>query len=248
MKVALVHGLEDVWTTWLPFAEALGDRYDAVPLELPWATGNDYSWRRTARAGHWIEEGLDACGPVELVVAHSFGASAVLELLVAGRACVPAAVLLAPIFRARTGRPSWDEFDRCRASFDRQMRLAVSAHLGDRAGRIPPDILGKMGDKALERIGPDGFLTAFRQYEETSRLPLDRVRAPVLVIAGENDASLSVRQARTLADKIPGAVCVTSPALHHFSHVTSPADVVELAAPLLNLEATVELTSEGGRS
>lgn len=218
-RVALVHGMEDGWQSWRPLAGALPRSWRVTAYDVPWRAGNDYRWRRGGTAGEWARRLIDR--PADLVIAHSFGAAAVLEAL-AHRPALPvrAVALLAPVVRPPGLPLSWETFDRARAEFAVVIRDAVLVHLGSRACRVDEELRADMTDKMLHRIGPLGFLTLVEQFAATGDLPLHDVRGPVLVLSGGADS-----HAKSLAATLPDAAVDLIDDYGHFCHVEQTEDV-----------------------
>ncbi|MFB7115760.1 alpha/beta fold hydrolase [Streptomyces sp. NPDC056291] len=225
---ALVHGLEGHWTGWQPLAGHLGDRCRTYVLDLPWRAGNHYRWRHHGTPAHWLREALAMVPePVDVLIGHSFGANAVLEHLAtsAGALQPRAAVLLAPFFRPATLTVDWPLYDAAFAGFRQIITDGVRVGLGERARRLDPVVLTAMADTTVERIGPVGFLSLFLQFTGTTELDLGVVTVPTLVLAGENDTSLSEDRAAALATAMPAARVRRHPHYTHFCHAEQTAAV-----------------------
>ncbi|MGX4687688.1 alpha/beta fold hydrolase [Streptomyces sp. JNUCC 63] len=226
--VALVHGLEGHWTGWRPLAGQLAGRCRAYALDLPWRAGNHYRWRHHGTPAHWLREALALVPePVDVLIGHSFGANAVLEhLATPGDLSQPrAAVLLAPFFRPETLTVDWPLYEAALAGFRQVITDGVRVGLGERARHLDPDVLAAMADTAVEGIGPVGFLSLFLQFTGTTELDLGAVTVPTLVLAGENDTSLSEDRAAALAAAMPAATVRRHPHYTHFCHAEQAADV-----------------------
>src|SRR4051794_16876314 len=80
-RLALIHGLEESWTSWTRMAALLPDVH-LFGLDLPWRPRSDYRWAEAAAPAGWLGLALELLPETpDLVVAHSFGATALLELL-----------------------------------------------------------------------------------------------------------------------------------------------------------------------
>jgi pimeloyl-ACP methyl ester carboxylesterase len=244
--VVFAHGLEDSWKSWLPLAAELDPDWSLVALDLPWRPGNDYGWRGRA-AGQWLGDGLDRLDTTpDLLVAHSLGANATLELLCAldprpGRA----ATLLCPLYRLPRQRLSWRLFERARATFVQHIRDGVRARMGTRTATIEPAVLETMMALALDRVGPAGFLAVFEQFVSSAHLRLDSVDLPTLVLAGGADATLSREAATALADGMPGGRIRIHEDYDHFCHVRHARGIAAQVADLVaSVRATMRTTGE----
>lgn len=220
LRVAFAHGLEDGWRSWTGIAARLAPQWRTVALDLPWRAGNDYRWRRAARPAAWLDAGLTAVGePVDVVVAHSYGANALLDICVGGHHPARVHVLLCPLYRIPSAPVTWSLLDRSRRSFETHIRDGVRARLGARAATIDPQVLKVMGDKALDRVGPIGLLTVLEQFIASADLPLAAISGPTLVLAGGADPTLPAAAARALSAAIPGARLHIDQDFDHFCHL-----------------------------
>lgn len=218
--VVLAHGLESAWSSWLPVAAALNPDWRVVALDLPWRPGNEYRWHDRP-AGAWLGDGLDQVGRTpDLLVAHSFGANATLELLCAGdRRPGPAVALICPLYREARYPVTWRMFDRARTVFFEHMREGLRARMGGRLAAIDQSVLQTMMELAIDRAGPLGFLTTFRQYAASTELRLSTIDVPTCLITGGADPTLSPDAARALAGLIPDAELRINDDYDHFCHV-----------------------------
>lgn len=233
--LVLVHGLEDSWTSWQPLAAELNPDWRLVALDLPWRPGNDYRWRdRTS--GQWLGEALDLLDATpDVLVAHSFGANAAMQLACAldcrvGRALA----LVCPLYREPRHRVSWRMFDRSRATFVDHIREGVRAKMGARVRTTDPDVLEDMVDMTIDRIGPSGFLTVFDNFAASADLPLGNIELPTVVVAAGIDPTLSRQAANALADGMPGAGVRVHDDYDHFCHVRQALGVAAEIADLVD--------------
>lgn len=229
--VVLAHGLEDSWESWRSLARALDPRWRVLALDLPWRPGNDYRWRRRGSPSSWLAAGLDALSRrADTIVAHSFGANATLELMAGGRKPARATVLICPLYCPPEQPITWRVFDRARRTFDRHVQDGLRLRMGARLGAVDAAILDAMVVKAIDRIGPAGFLTVFDQFVGSGALALDTVETPTLILAGGADPTLSPAAAATLSRGLPRSTLLVHEHYDHFCHVRHPAQVAEQAA------------------
>ncbi|MBM0236883.1 alpha/beta hydrolase [Micromonospora sp. ATA32] len=224
--VAFAHGLEDSWESWLPLAQRLRPGCRAVAFDLPWRPGNDYRWRRRPSAA-WLGAELDLLERrPDLMVAHSYGANALLEMLCAQDPRLPdRVVLICPLYRPPDVGVTWSVFERARRAFERHIHDSLRSRLGPRLALLDSDVVDLMIAKAVDRIGPSGFLAVFDQFSSSASLALSQIRAQVLVLAGGADPTLSPAAASTLAGGITGARLTVDDDFDHFCYVRRPGEV-----------------------
>ncbi|WP_156892904.1 alpha/beta fold hydrolase [Actinokineospora enzanensis] len=228
-SAVLLHGMEASWRGWERLAARLGDRYRLTALEMPWHTGNAYRWTRHRSPGGWVADAVDALPErPDVVVAHSFAASATLEALADGL-FARAVVLLAPFYCPPEHRVSWEMFDATRAAFEGLITDSLRGWLG-RHGKpgADPRVLSGMADKLVDRMGPLAFTEWFRQFTATAGLDLAAVATPTLVLTGPRDLGLAGGRDEALAKAMPAAAVRVEPDYDHFGHIRTPARVAEI--------------------
>lgn len=247
--VVFAHGLEDSWESWLPLSARLDPRWRTVALDLPWRPGNDYRWRRRTSAA-WLADALDRLDRrPDIVVAHSYGANAMLELLCARDHRVPdTAVLICPLYRPPDVAVTWRVFDRSRRAFEQHIHDSLMSRLGARTKRMDQEVVEAMIAKAVDRVGPAGFLAVFEQFTSSASLRLGDIEAAAFVLAGGADPTLSPGAATALAHRIPRASLVIDDDYDHFCYVRRPADVAGRIAGFADALAPVAIHSEGAAS
>ncbi|GIJ79592.1 Pimeloyl-ACP methyl ester carboxylesterase [Micromonospora phaseoli] len=238
--VVLAHGLEDSWESWRPLARAFDPRWRVLALDLPWRAGNDYRWRRQGSVAQWLAAGLAQLPrPADTIVAHSFGANATLELMSGGRRPARATVLLCPLYCPPEQPITWQVFDRARRTFDRHIHDGLRLRIGERLRTLDVAVLDSMIAKAIDRIGPAGFLTVFDQFVASGGLALSTVDIPTLILAGGADPTLSPAAAATLGRDMPRATLLVHEHYDHFCHVRHAAEVAEQAARFVGAASRV---------
>ncbi|MEU2610307.1 alpha/beta hydrolase [Micromonospora sp. NPDC007271] len=227
--LVLAHGLEDSWHTWRPFVDALRGDLPFTPyaLDLPWRAGAQYAWVHRTSPATLLRHALALLPePPALLVGHSFGANAVLELLAeADRPAFQGVVLLAPYFRPPDDPVDWRLFDRELARFRAVIGEGVRLKLGERRHALDPDLVDTMVAKALERVGPLGFVALLRQFITTTDLELGTVPVPTLVISGAADAALAGPRTEAFRRAMPTATVHTRSGGGHFCHLEQAAEV-----------------------
>lgn len=221
--LVLVHGLEDSWHSWQPFVEELaaGQPFTPYALDVPWRAGANYGWVHRTSPAELLRHALALLPePPVLLVGHSFGANGVLELLAAAdRPAVAGAVLLAPYYRPPDDPITWQLFDRELSRFRDVIGEGLRRRLGQRRQVLSPDLVDTMVEKALDRVGPLGFVALLRQFVTTADLDLGAVDVPTLVISGALDPALSGPRTDALVRAMPAASVHTRPDGGHFCHL-----------------------------
>lgn len=223
--LVLAHGMEDSWRSWEPFVDGLRGGFTPYALDLPWRPGADYDWLPHTGPAQLLAAAVALVPePATVLIGHSFGANAVLELLAAGAA--PAgAVLIAPYYRPPGDAVSWRLFDRELRRFKVVIGAGLRLRLGDREQTLDPELVDSMVDKALDRVGPLGFVALLRQFLASTELPLHTVAVPTLVVSGGNDPALAGERTTALRAAMPAATVHTQPAGGHFCHVEASAEI-----------------------
>lgn len=236
LVVATVHGMEDDERSWEPLTARLRERlvgvaWQPVALRLPWRCGNDYRWRAEGTPGAWLAEELRALPtPPDILIGHSFGANAILELLATGAVRPERAVLLAPFYRP----PSMvdDAYLRARsaAGFAGIIAAGLRAKLGARAGHLDPEVVTGMAQGLCERLVPLAFPILYDAFVGSGLLDLAAITVPTLVLAGTEDQALAGERAIALAAAMPAALVRPQPGYSHFCHIEQAAEVAAQVA------------------
>src|SRR5580765_2234507 len=159
LRLTCVHGFEESWRSWRPLAEQF-PLAQIDSLDLPWRSGNDYGWVHDGSSLTWLARALELGRPhggADVVVAHSFGAATLLELLATGYSGVTAAALIAPIFRPRDVGTDPDFFAEAMRRSRGVLHDGLVVELGERARRLSPVVLARMHRAVVERVEPHGL-------------------------------------------------------------------------------------------
>ncbi|MEU7722420.1 alpha/beta fold hydrolase [Streptomyces tibetensis] len=247
--LVLVHGFEDGPDTWSPLARRLPPHLRLYALQLPWSSGSSHRWADEGGPALWLEKAL-ALVPdrPETIVAHSFGATTLLDLLARRPAFhQPPAVLVAPVYRPHD-RPLDPEFyAEALRRFRGVLGEGLRARLGRRAATVPADIVEAMTGKVRERVEPQGFLQFYAALARTADLPLHRITSPVRLVSGQHDPSAPPEAVRELLRRLPAAEATQDPSFGHFCQVQAPeavaAHIVEFLGRLGLYEPDTEALS-----
>ncbi len=228
VAVAFINGMEERWNFCDPLRRELTPQYRAFSLELPWSGTQGNRWGRRVDGAEWVRAGLDLLAldrPV--LVAHSFGANALLSFLDRyGTERVRAAVFVSPFYKPRQEDFDWAVLRYYLDEFPRLLECGLEARSG--AARLSPEWTSAMAERVRDRIGPYGWLQFFDSYSRTPDLALDRVTIPCLVLGGETDFASTPEDCRQLAAGLPMGEAHILPGCGHFC-ITQQPQAVALA-------------------
>ncbi|OLR93911.1 hypothetical protein BJP25_15540 [Actinokineospora bangkokensis] len=231
--VLAVHGIEDRWRGWTPLARLLADRFRVVAVDPPWRSGNDYTWRARCSPGQWLADAAAALGePVDVLLAHSFGANAALEAL-AGGLRPGRAVLIAPSYRPLEHADDDALRAASTAALGATVRDGLRVRLGHRRDRVDAELLRGMAAGLSDHLVPLAFPVFYRTFTESGRLALSAVDTPALVLGGRADPALAGSRATGLARDFPAARVVLREHYGHFCHIDQAAEVAADITPFL---------------
>jgi pimeloyl-ACP methyl ester carboxylesterase len=233
VPVVFVNGMEERWDYCAGVAAALGDAYQAFSVELPWAGTQGNRWGNRLTGAAWIREALDLIGvDAPVVVAHSFGANAVLSYLDQhGADGIRAAVLVSPFYKRRPEDVDWSLLRFYVDEFQRLMQCGLQARSD--AIRLSPGLAAAMAARVRDRIGAHGWLQFFNLFARTPELALERIDIPCLVIGGEQDFAATPDDCLNLAAALPLGEGHILPALGHFCMTEHPSIVASTIATFL---------------
>ena len=213
--LVLVHGLAGSARWWRPIVPALARRRRLLLIDLPGFGGMRGAARylRSRDAAAWLADWAAAAGLESADFGgHSMGAMVALRLAARRPELVRRLALVAP-----AGMPS----ERSPLGYVLPVLRATLAY--------SPDFLLVLG-RDLLRAGPLTLLDAARGVLAADvRADLERLRAPLLLIWGEDDRIVPPALAELFQAAAPQAALVTIPGAGHVPMYTRPG---ELAAAL----------------
>jgi pimeloyl-ACP methyl ester carboxylesterase len=224
LTVGLLHGMQETWEVWDRLAPLLPANAEVHALGLPWDGRQGHAWTREREPRDWAELALARLpeGPVALV-AHSFGANALLEHLVArGGERVAALVLLSPFYRPGDEGVDWAVISYYLNDFHRILEEGLRVRMGP---GVDAAILAGMGVKLRDRVGPLGWLRFFELFARTPALDASRLAMPCLVIGGERDFASFPGDCEALGRALPDARVEILAGVGHFAMIESPERV-----------------------
>ena len=221
VRTLLLHGLASNSAVWEPFVERAAPHLDLWCGDLPWGADPSGAWSLDADVHRWVGRAMAAVDDgVDVVIAHSFAANAVLRLLDAPDAPrVAAVVLLAPFYRGDAGEFDWHDISYYLNSFHRILQEGVRVRS---AGRLDEQLELEIALRVRDRIGPYGWMRFFDTYLRTPSLRPSGLTTPFLVVSGADDIAASVADSRALATALPRCRLEVIPGCGHFAMADRP--------------------------
>lgn len=241
--VVFVHGLSGCWANWLEQLPALAERHRVVALDLPGFGASpmpsapiSISWYARLLDALLGRLGVDAAA----VVGNSMGGFISAELAIAFPQRVERLVLVSAAGLSTTNHP---DVTRALPALTRMQRVlaASGAWVVSKADTVarrprlrdalldlvvahPERLPAPLAAEQLKGAGKPGFMQALKavlDYDVRARLP--EIACPTLIVWGERDRLISVRDADTFAELIPDSRRVVFPDTGHMSMLERPA-------------------------
>jgi pimeloyl-ACP methyl ester carboxylesterase len=219
VRVLLLHGMGGGVSGWDPLDPLLSTRFELWDVAFPWSTGGDTSWTHDADVTRLAAAAIETVD-ADVVVAHSFAANVLLELVdLEGPRWDRPIVLISPFYRPTTGDFDWSVIGSYVEGFRRMLDDGIRLRAGSRIDDVTrADMVGRL----CELMGPYTWLRFFDTFLRTPLLKLDRIYVPVLVVGGEFDEGALADGARALATRIPLASARILADCGHFPMVERP--------------------------
>lgn len=221
----LLHGMGGGVGGWDPLDAPLSADLRLWDVALPWSSIGDVGWAYDADVARWAAEAIEATeraagASIDVIVAHSFAANAVLELASRNAAGWRwPVVLISPFYRAATAEFDWSVIGYYVEGFRRMLEDGLRLRAGR---RIDEETRKDMAVRLCDLMGPYTWLRFFDTFLRTPLLRLHELTQPTLVIAGENDQGALPGGARQLAERIPSATLEILADCGHFPMAEHP--------------------------
>lgn len=241
LRVLLLHGLCGSAAIWDPFVRLADTGCELWAADLPWRGTGVAGWPDRP-VEEWLEQAVaDLPGGVDVLMAHSFGSSAVLRwldrqtpapdgrFLVGGRP-LRGLVLVSPLYRADPADFDWESIAYYVAEFDGI--VADGLRMG--GGRaLPAERLRAVARRVRDLVGPYGWVRFFETYLRMPEVRGARLAMPVLVVSGGLDAVAFPTDAHALGEALPSAAVHVLPDSRHYPMITAAETFAGLANTFL---------------
>ncbi|MBT2510617.1 alpha/beta hydrolase [Streptomyces sp. ISL-98] len=222
VRLLALHGLAGSGAVWRKYERLAVDQVEFWAAELPWGSEGHVGWSHSGDPVDHVDHALDSVpGGVDVLVAHSFATGPALEALARrdGHDRPRAAVIVSPFHRRSPGDFSWDDAAYYLGGFHHLLHegLRITSE-----GRLSDEMCHDVALRVRDRIGPYGWQQFFGAYLRSPFLDVAALGLPVLVVAGEDDVSVSADDARALAGALPDARIELFGDCGHFAMVEQP--------------------------
>lgn len=243
--LVLINGTGESGLTWLPLMERLGARFRCVAYDQRDTGGSSYVGQPYTPA----DLAADAAGVIDAlslgtchVIGYSLGGAVTQELAIARPDLVRSLVLLSTWagsdgwFRAQMR--SWQSLRRAHPDDDHAFLAALAVWMWSPVTFAIPGEVRRLGELP-DRLGetPQRAEGWFRQCEADKAHDaagrLGGVRAPALVIVGDDDICTPPRYARELVELLGDAMLVTIPHAGHGALFEQPEAVARAIVSFL---------------
>lgn len=235
-RVLLLHGLGGSAASWNPLIEALGeDRLELSVTELPWGAMGERGWSHQVDAAELMSDVIASVpGGADVIVAHSFAANLVLDVLSRRTGPAPrAVVLISAFYRSHTELFDWSTIESylhgLLGILDEGLRVSAS-------DRLDPDVREDMAWKIRERIGPYGWMRFFDSYLRSPLIDTGAIDPPTLVINGVLDRSAPPEDGASLVRALPEGRLELISDTGHFPMIERPEVVAAVLRHFLIAE------------
>lgn len=219
-SIRLLSGLAGTHAVWAPVVDLLPDGAAEIP-PTPWSQPEI-----TAEQSSIDRFLAEICAGAEVVVAHSYAATLLLEYLTRADTTVrPQAVVLVSVFyRPRRKDFRWAGIARFLNEFDDVLASGITASA---TRRIDPQRLMDMARIVREQVGPYGWMAFYGAYLRTPDFVLSRVTVPLALVHGTDDAAAPITDSRALAAASDGRLHELT-GVGHFPMIDSPTELFDV--------------------
>lgn len=245
-SVLFLHGMGGGPGSWDALSALLPAKLELWDVNLPWAITGDPRWAQEPDVRQWVSTPIEhvraATGGPDVIVAHSFAANVVLELLADTDLLTGTpTVLVSPFYRDAPEDFDWSDvvpgMEQCYAKVAEE----IVRRRGHRVSDADSEVIVR---RMLEFVGAYAPL---RFHETCRRIPslhLETLTTPMLVVGGDRDEfGAHAKDVCALAGRLPHAILAIVGDCGHFP-MTERAPV--LAALIDTFVDSVRLRTAAG--
>lgn len=237
-RVLLLHGMANSGNVWDELCGKLSGAAELCAAELPWRRDGVSYWSYHPDPSVWLAQALDELGGADVVVAHSYSATLLLDLLTRGsgggqlrRYGIRGLVLVSAFYRQHPREFDWEDVGNLTEKFLLTMEEGIRVVA---AGRGNPERRRAMARRVCEAIGPYGWTRFFDLYLRTPWMLPQRVDVPTLLVCGGADGIARPVESETLARVMPAGRLHTFAGCGHFPMIERAGDFAGLVGDFLD--------------
>ncbi len=232
--LVLVHGIGDTSDVWQNVCHLLPACFKSYQeLNLPWsmAVGDPISYRPTPEEVLYEAWQQLPSGP-KIVLAHSFGANAILAMiqqqpLVDVAAMVMVSVYSKPCYNDFT----WPLFVDYVNEFEKFIVSSIAVRQG--ANSLSSASKELILQKVKNSYSPSSWLEFYMIFSQTPGLNLSSLTMPMLILSGAEDFSIEQKDIRQFASRLQDAEFYCMEQCGHFSMLEQPKYTAQLISKFL---------------
>ena len=219
-----LHGMEENWDVFESTLERLRPT-PALRLDMPWSGQKGYDWglNDTPLAQRLLCALKQLPHQPRIVIAHSFGTSALLSYIDKyGTSAFDALILISPFYLFNEQEFDWEALQYYGGFYQQFLESTVTVRMKK---TLDPDIQSRMAEHIKNKIGPFGCILSLYQLIRSRSFDLTRIQIPTLVITGEDDFYSLPDHCQRIADTLPQGECSIIKDSGHFSMIDDPQTV-----------------------
>ena len=229
--LVLVHGIGDTSDVWQKVCTLLPAGFKSYQeLSLPWtmAVGDPISYRPAPE--EVLREAWQKLpsGP-KIVLAHSFGANAILAMIQQQPLVDVCAMVMVSVYsKPKYSDFTWPLFVSYVNEFEKFIVSSIAVRQG--AKNLSSVSKGIVVEKVKNSYSPSSWIEFYMIFSQTPGLNLSSLTLPILVLAGEEDFSIEQQDIKQFTSRLPNAEFYCMENCGHFSMLEQP----EYTAKLIN--------------
>ena len=232
--VVLVHGMMESGEIWHELIRRLKPAYCCIELNLPWDGYQGGRWGIVRTPEAWLGVVWQRLGlNPDAVIAHSFGASALVGLLTDRDrpACTCPLILLSPFYKGDMEQCDWPLLRRYVRDFPRFVEESIRSRTREK--QLDEDIMTRMVETGVDAFGTYAWIQFWTLFVRMPFMDLSRLKGAVQIITGEIDTSTTVGDLQMMSSRLVDSSLFVLRDCGHFLTRVRPEETFELIEKFL---------------